>query len=124
MEWSYFTSAWTLLLTNSPVMAAWIVGIVLSARMFKRDGGPAERLLLTGCCLMLGEKFLSSFKSVLNIWYYTGHDVSASEMGYFSLYTAIPLSLIMLAGIVCLVVAFWKRWKACGVSVSGQTNQE
>ena len=121
MDWGYFTAAGIPLLTNSPIIAAWIVGIVFAARMFKRNGGPAERLLLIGCCLMLAEKFFSSFSSVLLIWYYAEHEVSASEIGTFSLYTAIPLSLLTLGGIVCLVIAFWKRWQTYGPTPSKQT---
>lgn len=124
MEWDYFTAAGIPLLTNSPIIAAWIIGIVFAARMFKRDGGPAERLLLIGCCLMLGEKFFSSFKSVLHLWYYAEHEVSASEIGTFSLYTAIPLSLLMLAGIVCLVFAFWKRWNSYGPTFKNQAQAD
>ncbi len=120
MDWGYFTAAGIPLLTNSPIIAAWIIGIIIAARMFRRGGGPAERLLLIGCCLMLGEKIFSSFKSVLHLWYYAEHEVSASEMGTFSMYTAIPLSLLMLAGIVCLVVAFWKRWQSYGPTPSKQ----
>jgi hypothetical protein len=92
--------------------------------MLKRYGGPAERLLLIGCCLMPGEIILNSFQTVLRLWYIAKYEVSAPEIAIFSLYISIPLSLLTLSGIVCLIVAFWKRWKTYGPSVSRQTNRE
>ena len=39
---NYFASVGPALLFKSPIIVAWIVGIVLAARMLKRGGGKAE----------------------------------------------------------------------------------
>ena len=118
----YFAPVGPSLLFRSPVLVAWIVGIVIAARMLKRDGGKSERLLLIGCCLMLAQQIISPFTSVLMQWYIVENrgEVSAQDFGLFSSLTNIPLSIISLAGIVCLVYAFWTRWKSYGATRSRQ----
>ena len=109
----YFSSIGLALLSRSPMLVAWIVGIVLAARMLKRGGGKAERLLLIGCCLMLAESLISPFSTVLMTWLMAHQTMpSYRTVGFFSLIFRIPLGIINLAGIVCLVYAFWIKFKA------------
>lgn len=120
MDWEYLTVLGTNYLASIPVLAAWIIGVILSARMFKRDGGPAERLLLIGCCLMLAEKLFRPFHTVIMLWYNAEHAFDAHQYGLISLFTGIPFSLMSLAGIVCLIIAFWKRWQTNSPTPSKQ----
>ena len=108
----YFASVGLGLLSVSPILVAWIVGIVIAARMMKRGGGKAERLLLIGCCLMLAESLVSPFSSVLMTWLIAGQNMPRQRAAFTIGITRIPLAIISLAGIVCLVYAFWIKFKA------------
>ena len=98
------------LMYRSPVLAAWIAAIVLSAIMLRRGGGRAERFLLTGSCLMLLGTLLLIPAPLIAPWLLES-GVSrvrvASLVGYFGM---LP-SFVSLAGIVCLVYAFWTKFK-------------
>ena len=111
----YFAMLGLSLLSRSPAIIAWIIGVVLAARMLKRDGGKSERLLLIGCCLMLAQQIISPFMSVLTNWYIVENrgNLDAQGIGLFRSFTGIPLS------IVCLVYAFWTRFRS-----HGQQNQD
>ena len=97
------------LVPAAPYLAAWIAAIVFSVIMLRR-GGRAERFLLTGSCLMLASK-LFSVPTVLIVpllvdsgW---STDRALSVLSGVHLF----LSLVSLAGIVCLVYAFWIKFK-------------
>ncbi len=98
------------LIPAAPYLAAWIAAIVFSVIMLRRGGGRAERFLLTGSCLMLAGK-LFSVPTVLIVPLLVGSGWSTdralpmlSGFGFF-------LGLISLAGIMCLVYAFWIKFK-------------
>jgi hypothetical protein len=112
----YFDPVWPSLLLRSPVIIAWIVAIVLAARMFKRDGGKSERLLLIGCSLMLAQQLISPFQQVLVHWLIFQHEGDLQRLGLINGLIGIPIGIISLAGIVCLVFAFWTRWKSHGAT--------
>ena len=108
----YFASVGPTLLFCSPVLVGWIVGIILATRMLKKGGGKPERLLLIGCCLMLAEMLISPFIHVLIIRLIEERTITAQGIGLTSSMAQIPLGIISLAGIVCLVYAFWIKFKA------------
>jgi len=107
----YFASVGPTLLFCSPVLVGFIVGIVLATRMLKKGGGKAERLLLIGCCLMLAEMLISPFIHVLIIRLIEERTITAQGIGLTSSIVQIPLGIISLAGIVCLVYAFWMKFR-------------
>jgi hypothetical protein len=95
------------LLENIPAIAAWCTGMVLAVIMVRRGGGKTEKLLLAGCCLMLIIELSQPFLIEL---------VRQLSEGRFSatMYQAvisIPLSILGLAGFVCLIIAFWMRFR-------------
>ncbi len=77
-----------------PEILAWLFGIVLAVRMVRRGGTKAEKLLLAGCSLMF-IYLLASASHIL--WYIIG-------MAW------VFMSILILAGLVCLVWAFWVRF--------------
>jgi hypothetical protein len=95
-----------------PEMLAWLVGIVLAVLMVRRGGGKAEKLLLAGCSLMFAVKLVTPLLSEVV------QSLSQSGMSYeeianrMSLFSGIPTSVLALAGLVCLVIAFWARFRA------------
>lgn len=97
------------LLGSIPILLAWLVGIVLAVRMLRRGGGKAETLLLAGCSLMFVAQIASPFLRGLTIWLVAEHGItraSASGLAF-----SLPISILSMAGIVCLVLAFWFRWR-------------
>jgi hypothetical protein len=110
----YFVTLWPSLIVRIPVLIAWIVAVILSVLMLNRGGGRAERLLLIGSGLMLVNNLLSPFASVFMQWFIVAHRGDIQSVGLISGLVNIPLGIISLAGIVCLVVAFWTRWKTHG----------
>ena len=96
------------LLGNIPILLAWLVGIVLAVRMLRR-GGKAEKLLLAGCSLMFVAQIVRPFLTGLALWLVHEHGMtraSASGLTY-----SLPISILSMAGIVCLILAFWTRWR-------------
>ncbi len=99
------------ILSYIPEMLAWGIGIVLAALMVRRGGSKAEKLFLAGCCLMFATKLatplLSEFVRSL-----PRDGMSYTEIALrMSLFTGIPTSILGLAGLVCLVYAFWVRFR-------------
>ena len=97
------------LLGSIPLLLAWLIGIVLAVRMLRRGGGKAEKLLLAGCSLMFVAQIVRPFLTGLALWLVAEHGMtraSASGLTY-----SLPISILSMAGIVCLILAFWTRWR-------------
>jgi hypothetical protein len=101
-----FELGWSDILGIIPELLAWGTGIVLAIIMVRRGGTKAEKLLLSGCCLMLAVRFISLFLDGLTPWL-LDQRISASEYGLIRSITAVPA----LAGIVCLIIAFWVKFR-------------
>jgi hypothetical protein len=95
------------LLENIPAIAAWCTGLVLAVIMLKRGGGKAEKLLLAGCCLMLIIELVQPFLVEL------ARQLSEERYGVvgFAMIISVPSSIVSLAGFVCLIIAFWMRFR-------------
>ena len=92
------------------MLLAWLVGIVLAVCMLRRGGEKAEKLLLAGCSLMFVAQLLRPFLTGLVLWLVAERGMSrASASG---LAFSLPVSILSMAGIICLVFAFWTRWKS------------
>ena len=103
------------LLFATPYLAAWITAIVLSAIMLRHGGGRAERFLLAGSCVMLAQKLFSVPASVVTQLLIIP---SLLERGWSRAIASSVLSsinvffgLVSLVGIICLVYAFWIKFK-------------
>ena len=100
----------------APFLAAWIVVIVLASLMLRRGGGKAERFLVAGASLMLAKTLFGGFSAnirallQLRLVVERGWD----QPSLIPIFTAIDIFIgcIGLAGIICLVYAFWIRFKA------------
>ena len=96
-----------------PELVAWGVGIVLAVLMVRRGGGKAEKLLLAGCSLMfttqLARPLLSEFVHWLMFERGMSNIAIAQTMG---LAINLPFSILAIAGLVCLVYAFWVRFRS------------
>jgi hypothetical protein len=95
----------------SPALAFWIAVIVFSVIMLRRGGGRAERFLMGGASIKIISNLLVIPVAFIPLWlvdggYSTDSAVSiASGWGIF-------LNVVGMAGIICLVYAFWIKFKA------------
>jgi len=105
---NYFEIIGSSFLGHIPSLVAWLVGIVFAMRMVRQGGGKAEKLLLAGCSLMFGAQLVSPFLSGLLRWLI--HEQGMSRTLASGLAVSLPMGVLGLAGIVCLVYAFWRRF--------------
>ena len=98
------------LIPATPYLAAWIAAIVFSRIMLRRGGGRAERFLLIGSCVMLAGKLLSVPAALIVPLLIDSGWSPLRALPVFSGFSFF-LGLISLAGIVCLVYAFWIKFK-------------
>jgi len=96
--------------TNSPALVLWIAVIVFAAVMLRRGGGRAERFLMTGGIIKLAGTLLSIPSLFIMPWLmqrgYSITDANSIISGW-----GIFLKVIGMAGIICLVYAFWAKFK-------------
>ena len=100
------------LLTYIPELVAWLVGIVIAVLILRRGGGRPEKLFLAGCILLFVARLASPLGSWLlqTLMFEEGLNYisRAQTMGLF---VSLPVSILALAGLVCLVWAFWVRFR-------------
>ena len=96
-----------MLLQSIPELIAWGIGIVLAALIVRRGGGKIEKLFLAGCCLMFFIQIASPFLNGLESSLIRDGLISFQTIGLLQL----PVSILGLAGFVCLVWAFWVRFR-------------
>ena len=98
------------LIMAAPYLVAWIVAIIVAVIMLRRGGHRAERFLLAGSCLMLTTSLLSVPIYAIVPWLVEG---GASRVEAVSVISGVHLflGLVSLVGIVCLVYAFWIKFK-------------
>ena len=105
-----FTIVLSGLISAAPYLAAWIVAIIVAVIMLRRGGSRAERFLLAGSCLMLASTLVSVPIAAIVPWLVEGgasRVEAASVISGFNLFRG----FIGLAGIICLVYAFWIKFK-------------
>ena len=96
-----------------PELVAWGIGVILAIIMVWRGGFKAEKLLLAGCSLM----FVAPLSGLLiNGWLrqlLLEQGKSYIDMVRSPLWITVNIivGLLSLAGIVCLVWAFWKKFR-------------
>ena len=100
-----------MLMGLAPALVFWIAVIIFAAVMLRRGGGRAERFMITGASLKMIGNLLSIFAVIIVPWLadkgYSPADIGSISSGY-----SIFLNIISMAGIICLVYAFWVKFKA------------
>ena len=107
---NYFELVGFSFLGHIPSLLAWLVGIVFGVRMVRQGGQRAEKLFLTGCSLMFVTQIVIPFLSGIAWWLV--HERGMSRALASGLAVSLPMGVLGLAGIVCLVYAFWLRFRA------------
>ncbi len=96
---------------TAPALLLWIAVVVFGAVMLRRGGGRAERFLIAGASLKIISNLLGIPAAFLTFWlidrgYSTVYAISAAS-GYSTF-----CNIVGMAGIICLVYAFWVKFKA------------
>ncbi|MFC1985551.1 hypothetical protein ACFLUK_01545 [Chloroflexota bacterium] len=95
-----------------PELLAWLVGVILAVAMVRRGGGKAEKLFLAGCSLMFATRLATPLLSELVHLLMLERDMSNIDIAQtMGLAVNLPISILTVAGLVCLVWAFWVRFR-------------
>jgi hypothetical protein len=106
----FFNSLGGSLLARLPALLAWGAGIVVAVTLLRRGGGRAEKLFLAGSCLM----FVSALAGPLLLGVARSSVEPAPFMPSVQMFglLMLPVSVLGLAGLVCLVWGFWLRFRS------------
>ena len=95
-----------------PELVAWGIGIALAVLMVRRGGGKAEKLFLAGCSLMFTVQLARPLLSELIQSLLLKQNMSNIDIaGTMGLTINLTFSVLTIAGLVCLVWAFWVRFR-------------
>ena len=108
---SYFEMVSPSLLQRTPELLAWLFGIILAASMVTVGGRMAEKLLLAGCILMFVMQLASPFLSGLVSTLLREGWRTPPTVG---LILQLPIGILGFAGFMCLIYAFWLRFRRKG----------
>ncbi|MFC1847377.1 hypothetical protein ACFLW5_00995 [Chloroflexota bacterium] len=122
MEFSVFFSMWLgYLIGAAPALVFWIVIIIFATVMLRRGGDRAERFLIAGASLKIVSNLLSIPAVAIVPWLvdrgYNTTDAVSWRSGY-----GIFCNVISMAGIICLIYAFWVKFKAGKAELVESTN--
>ena len=96
-----------------PELLAWLFGIILAVLMVRRGGGKTEKLLLAGCSLMFAARLATPLLSELVHRLASEQGMSNIDIAQTTgLAVTLPMSVLIIASLVCLVWAFWVRFRA------------
>jgi hypothetical protein len=95
------------LLGRVPYILAWGVAVVFAAVMERRSHGKAEKLLLAGTCLMLVVQIVAPVLQEIAPRF-SGQGAYLITITYIN---AIITGIVSAAGIICLVYAYWVKFK-------------
>jgi len=99
-----------MLASASPALVLWIAVIIFATVMLRRGGGRAERFLITGAGIKIIGNLLSIPAAFIPLWL-VDRGYSMDYASSVSNYCGIFLNIIGMAGILCLVYAFWLKFK-------------
>ncbi len=108
MEISMFLSR---LISAAPGLVFWIAVIVVAIIMLRRSGGRAERFLVAGAGVHIVSSLFRIPVTAVTLWlYHEGY--STNYISSVSSGCGIFINIISMVGIICLVYAFWVKFKA------------
>ena len=94
----------------APALLFWIAVIVLAIIMLRRGGGRAERFLIAGASIKIIANLLTVPTVFIVPWLVDG-GYSMHSAASIATYCGIFINIISMAGIICLVYAFWIKFK-------------
>ena len=112
-----FLEYFTVLLASTPALALWIAVIVYGAVKLKHGGGRAERFLIAGGSIKLLGNLLVVPPFFIAPWLFH-QDYSVDYVNTVSAGLSIFRNVFSMAGILCLVYAFWVKFNTKEVEIS------
>ncbi len=95
-----------------PEFAGWIVGIVLAVIMLRRGGGRAEKMLLTGCCLLFIMQLFNPFINEIFSRLMNTEEMSRLDTARtYGIVRTIYSVVLGIPGIVLIIWAFWIKFR-------------
>jgi hypothetical protein len=94
----------------APNMVGWIAVIILAVIMLRRGGGRAERFIITGASLNLLSNLFNIPAAAIVPWLIQGGAAITDASSATFIY-GIVRGVVGMAGIICLVYAFWLKFK-------------
>ena len=97
------------LIGAAPALLLWIAVIIFAAIMMRRGGGRAERFLISGAGLKIIGNLLGIPAAFITVWLVDGGysmDYAKSAANYCGIF----INIIGMAGILCLIYAFWIKF--------------
>jgi len=98
------------LINAAPSLIVWIAAIVLAAVLLRRRGGRAEKFLLAGTGVMLVNSLLI-IPGVAVVPYLVGGGATMTDASSAAWSLNLLRGVVGMAGIICLVYAFWMKFK-------------
>jgi hypothetical protein len=98
-----------------PALAFWIAVVILAAIMLRRGGGGAERFMIAGAGLKIISNLLIIPAVAIMPWLIHegyGIDYANSVVSGYGMFCKV----VGMAGIICLVWAFWVKFKVMNLS--------
>ncbi len=99
----------TVLLSSVPALLFWIAVIIFGIVMLNRGGGRAERFLIAGGSIKIVANLFIIPSIMLAPWLF-GQDYSTDYISTISNALTILRNIVSMAGIICLVYAFWVKF--------------
>jgi hypothetical protein len=102
---------WLIILTGkAPALVFWIAVIIFAAVWLRRGGGRAERFMIAGASIKIIGNLLSIPLSFLPLWLIDMGDFHVDAANSIVMGCGIFLNAVSMAGIICLVYAFWVKF--------------
>jgi len=106
----YFQHFLISLIGNAPSLVFWTVVIIFAIIILRRAGGRAERFLIAGAGINIFSNLLNIPVSLIPIWLTSGgYDIDRAVS--IASYSGMLTDIIGMAGIACLLYAFWIKFK-------------
>ena len=107
---AYFNMIIAGLIGAMPALIFWIAVIVFSSVMLGRGGGRAERFLIAGAGIKLAASLLAIPSTAIVFLLTPARPIEPSSVTSILSTYGILIDVIGMAGIICLIYAFWIKF--------------
>ncbi len=98
------------LINAVPEIIIWIIAVVLSSVLLRRNGGMTARLLVIGSSLLLVTAVISIGLSGFVVYLLAERDFSSVNISIIMSSINLFLGLIKLAGAILIFIGVWKKF--------------
>ena len=95
------TPFWGMLISQSPVLLTYLIGILIAVARMPRNPRPAA-LVLIGCALLLASTVVGT---LVQIWVFQNRAASVASTGQILMISNVGLAFVRAAAFVLLIVA-------------------